>query len=69
MTTTLFSRRFICFENGKLPNNEMFMIDRISEINSSEGFENGFLKGELDINPDLWFLTVISLAIQLCLMS
>jgi len=43
-------------ENGKLPNNEMLMIDRISEINSSGGdFENGFLKGELDINPDLWF--------------
>ena len=43
-------------ENGKLPNNEMLMIDRITKINSREGdFENGFLVGELDINPELWF--------------
>ena len=43
-------------ENGKLPNNEMLMIDRITKINSGEGdFENGFLVGELDINPELWF--------------
>ena len=43
-------------ENGKLPNNEMLMIDRISKINSYEGdFENGYLVGELDINPELWF--------------
>ena len=41
-------------ENGKLPNNEMLMIDRITKINSREGdFENGFLVGELDINPEL----------------
>ena len=43
-------------ENGKLPNNEMLMIDRITKINSNEGdFENGYLVGELDINPELWF--------------
>ena len=42
--------------NGKLPNNEMLMIDRISKINSYDGdFENGYLVGELDINPELWF--------------
>ena len=43
-------------ENGKLPNNEMLMIDRISKINSYDGdFENVYLVGELDINPKLWF--------------
>ncbi len=42
--------------NGKLPNNEMLMIDRINEINSNGGiYENGIIKGELDINPNLWF--------------
>ncbi len=42
--------------NGKLPNNEMLMMDRITEVNSNQGaFENGQIKGELDITPDLWF--------------
>ena len=42
--------------NGKLPNNEMLMMDRITEVNSTLGtFENGQIKGELDITPDLWF--------------
>ena len=42
--------------NGKLPNNEMLMMDRITEVNSNLGaFENGQIKGELDITPDLWF--------------
>ena len=38
-------------ENGRLPNNEMLMMDRIVEIN----YNNGEILGELDINPDLWF--------------
>ena len=43
-------------DNGKLPNSEMLMINRILKINSNEGdYENGLLIGELDINPDLWF--------------
>ncbi len=43
-------------DNGKLPNSEMLMINRIMKINSNEGdYENGLLIGELDINPDLWF--------------
>ena len=36
--------------NGKLPNNEMLMMDRVTEVNSDKGnFENGQIKGELDI--------------------
>ena len=42
--------------NGRLPNNEMLMMDRIVEINDKNGdYSNGELWGELDINPDLWF--------------
>ena len=43
-------------ENGRLPNNEMLMMDRIVEINDKNGdYNNGEILGELDINPDLWF--------------
>ena len=42
--------------DGKLPNNEMLMMDRITEVNLKKGaFDNGLIKGELDITPDLWF--------------
>ena len=43
-------------DNGKLPNSEMLMINRILKINSNEGdYENGLLIGELDINPCLLY--------------
>lgn len=43
-------------KNGRLPNNEMLMMDRIIEINDSGGqYEKGKIHGELDISPDLWF--------------
>ena len=42
--------------NGRLPNNEMLMMDRIVEINDSKGDYNvGEIQGELDITPELWF--------------
>ena len=42
--------------NGRLPNNEMLMMDRIIEINDSNGeYNNGEIHGELDIEPILWF--------------
>ena len=42
--------------NGRLPNNEMLMMDRIIEINDSNGeYNNGEIHGELDIEPNLWF--------------
>ena len=42
--------------NGRLPNNEMLMMDRIIEINDSLGdYNNGEIQGELDITPELWF--------------
>ena len=42
--------------NGRLPNNEMLMMDRIVEINNSKGdYNNGEIQGELDITPELWF--------------
>ena len=42
--------------DGKLPNNEMLMMDRITEVDLKKGaFDNGLIKGELDITPDLWF--------------
>ena len=41
--------------NGRLPNNEMLMMDRIVEINDSKGDYNiGEIQGELDITPELW---------------
>ena len=43
-------------KNGRLPNNEMLMMDRIIEINDSLGdYNNGEIQGELDITPELWF--------------
>ena len=42
--------------DGRLPNNEMLMMDRITEVDLKKGaFDNGLIKGELDITPDLWF--------------
>ena len=42
--------------NGRLPNNEMLMMDRIVEINDSKGDYNiGEIQGELDVTPELWF--------------
>ena len=43
-------------ETGKLPTDNMLMIDRIVEINDDGGLHGkGFIKAELDIKPDLWF--------------
>ena len=34
----------------------MLMMDRITEVDLKNGaFDNGLIKGELDITPDLWF--------------
>lgn len=43
-------------EDGKLPVDEMLMLDRINLISSTGGeFGKGEIVAELDINPDLWF--------------
>lgn len=45
---------------GKLPTGNMLMIDRIVEINEEGGTHGkGYIKAELDIKPDLWFLAAI----------
>ena len=43
-------------DTGKLPTDNMLMIDRIVEINNEGGLHGkGYIKAELDIKPDLWF--------------
>lgn len=43
-------------DTGKLPTGNMLMIDRVVEINKEGGLHGkGYIKAELDINPDLWF--------------
>ncbi|NOR20979.1 MAG: 3-hydroxyacyl-[acyl-carrier-protein] dehydratase FabA [Xanthomonadales bacterium] len=43
-------------DTGKLPTGNMLMIDRIVEISDEGGlYGKGYIKAELDINPDLWF--------------
>jgi len=43
-------------DTGKLPTGNMLMIDRIIEISDEGGLHGkGYIKAELDINPDLWF--------------
>lgn len=42
--------------NAQLPLPPMLMFDRISEISEVGGeFGKGFVRAELDVNPDLWF--------------
>lgn len=42
--------------NAQLPVGNMLMLDRIIEIDSSAGaYGKGFMRAELDINPELWF--------------
>lgn len=41
---------------GKLPTGNMLMVDRIIEINKDGGQHGkGYIRAELDIQPDLWF--------------
>ncbi|MCW8926475.1 MAG: bifunctional 3-hydroxydecanoyl-ACP dehydratase/trans-2-decenoyl-ACP isomerase [Xanthomonadales bacterium] len=41
---------------GKLPTDNMLMLDRIIEITQDGGkYGKGYIKAELDIHPDLWF--------------
>lgn len=43
-------------DTGKLPTGNMLMIDRIVEISNEGGlYGKGYIKAELDINPDMWF--------------
>ena len=43
-------------DTGKLPTGNMLMIDRIVEISIDGGLHGkGYIKAELDINPQLWF--------------
>lgn len=43
-------------DTGKLPTGNMLMIDRIIEISDEGGLHGkGYIKAELDINPDMWF--------------
>jgi 3-hydroxyacyl-[acyl-carrier protein] dehydratase/trans-2-decenoyl-[acyl-carrier protein] isomerase len=43
-------------DTGKLPTDNMLMIDRITQIDGTGGKHGkGFIEAELDINPDLWF--------------
>lgn len=42
--------------NAQLPVDNMLMFDRITEIDTDKGkYGKGFIRAELDINPDLWF--------------
>jgi len=46
-------------DSGKLPMDEMLLIDRIIEINDTGGqYGCGQIIAEFDINPDLWFFKV-----------
>ena len=50
-TGELFGR-----DTGRLPSDNMLMIDRVIEINDDGGDHGkGYIEAELDINPDLWF--------------
>lgn len=43
-------------DTGKLPTDNMLMIDRIVEINEEGGLHGkGYIKAELDIRSNLWF--------------
>ena len=51
--------------NAKLPLPPMLMFDRISKIDGNTGdFKKGFIKAELDIKDNLWFLIVTLKKIQ-----
>ena len=42
--------------NAQLPVGNMLMFDRITQIDTDIGqYGKGFIRAELDINPDLWF--------------
>ncbi|MCJ8144592.1 3-hydroxyacyl-[acyl-carrier-protein] dehydratase FabA [Ancylobacter sp. A5.8] len=42
--------------NAQLPLPPMLMFDRITEISETGGANGkGFIRAELDVNPDLWF--------------
>ncbi len=42
--------------NAQLPAPPMLMFDRITEISETGGvFGKGFMRAELDVNPQLWF--------------
>ena len=42
--------------NGRLPSDQMLMFDEIESIFDSGGvYENGHIKANLNINPELWF--------------
>ena len=42
--------------NAQLPLPPMLMFDRIININDNQGqFNKGYIRAEMDINPDLWF--------------
>ena len=42
--------------NAQLPLPPMLMFDRIIDINDNKGqFNKGYIRAEMDINPDLWF--------------
>ncbi len=46
-------------DSGKLPMDEMLLVDRIVEINDNGGaYGKGQIVAEFDINPDLWFFQV-----------
>ena len=43
-------------DSGRLPNDPMLMLDRITEIRQDGGTHGkGLVRAELDIHPDLWF--------------
>ena len=45
-------------DTGKLPTDNMLMVDRIVEISDEGGLHGkGYIKAELDINPDLWLIS------------
>ena len=55
-------------DGPQLPAPTMLMMDRIIEMNEEKGaFGKGYIEAELDITPNLPFLAVILLVIQLCL--
>ena len=43
-------------DSGRLPNDPMLMLDRITEIRQDGGTHGkGLVRAEFDIKPDLWF--------------
>lgn len=51
--------RLFAPEHGRLPIDEMLMLDRITHVDADGGdYGKGCMVAELDVDPDLWFFKV-----------